>query len=556
MKKLAAIILMLTMGFSLSACGGNTTQEETSADQEVQATEADETEAAAEQDNHINLAVGWEFELFYPIITPGNSASGYGVTYYLTNFYDTLVKYENGEVIGSLAESWELSEDGTLYTFYIREGVKFSDGSELTAEDVAKSLSAVPVNLGDYNGSYGKLSTIIESVTAIDDYTVEMLLTQSYYSTLRDLCLANPFGIVSSEQFNDDLTTKDSFETATYGTGPYMYEGDGNGQVYNFVKNPYYWDETPEVSSFSVHVIADNDAMTMALRSGEVDFISGNENISAENHEEMSNTEGFDSKVDENVMKTFYVGYNMSDSAFGDEAVRKAISAVLDKDDIVNSIYGGLNEKADTLFSQSLPYCDVDQTVYTFDIDAANALLDEAGYTDTDEDGIREINGENISADFLYMPGSASDDDLIVYICNQVQKIGIELTPKSAPMMDWYALITSGDYGLTVFRTQGGYYDPANVISNIDPAMSMDPIVLQINEYLPGKADLITEVNSSADEDRIQEIYDTILTTVADECLVTPLYYTRQIVIYNDKVADYGFAGDANFTEVQNIKLQ
>ena len=80
--------------------------------------------------------------------------------YYLTSFYDTLFEYNSdGEVVGVLAEDWSMSEDGKTYTFQIKQGVKFSDGSDLTAEDVAKSILAVPVNLGQYNGSYG-LSTI------------------------------------------------------------------------------------------------------------------------------------------------------------------------------------------------------------------------------------------------------------------------------------------------------------------------------------------------------------------------------------------------------------
>lgn len=81
----------------------------------------------------------------YTIITPGcfSSSTGYDITYYLTSFYDTLVTYnENNELVGSLAEDWSMSDDGK-YTFHIKEGIKFSDGSDLTAEDVAKSLMAV-----------------------------------------------------------------------------------------------------------------------------------------------------------------------------------------------------------------------------------------------------------------------------------------------------------------------------------------------------------------------------------------------------------------------------
>ena len=122
-----------------------------------------------------------------------------------------LVEYQDGEYVGGLAEDWTISEDGTVYTFNLRHDVKFSDGSDLTAEDVAKSLLAVPINLGQYNGTYGRLSTIIEDAVVVDDYTVEMHLTQPYYNALRELCLANPFGIVSSEQLNDDLFLKNLF---------------------------------------------------------------------------------------------------------------------------------------------------------------------------------------------------------------------------------------------------------------------------------------------------------------------------------------------------------
>ncbi|EMS73292.1 nickel ABC transporter substrate-binding protein [Ruminiclostridium cellobioparum] len=548
-KKIITLLIAAIMVFTLGACGKTSNSN------------AGEKEANSESNNdtakaiHINLPESWKFESFYTIITPANSSSGYGITYYLTSFYDTLVQYdENGKLTGSLAEKWSVSEDGKVYTFNIRKGIKFSDGSDLTAEDVAKSLKASPVNLGQYNGSYGKLSTIIQDVKATDDHTVELYLTQPYYSTLRDLCLANPFGIVSGEQLNDDLTVKGSFSTATYGTGPYMYQGDGDGQTYNFVKNPYYWGEAPQVDSFSIKVLADNDAKILALKNGEIDFISGISKISSESYEEMKNSGSFGAKADDNATQTYYIGYNLSDTVFGDKTVREAISMAIDKQNIVDNIYGGLYEKADTFFSKVLPYCDVEQTVYDFDLDKAKALLDKAGYKDNDGDGIREKNGSKMAADFLYQTGSASDDNMVVYICDQLKKIGIQLTPKSAPMMDWYAMITGGKYGLTVFKTQGGYYDPSNVISNIDPAMSMDPIMSQISGFLPGKAQLISEVNSATDEKRIQDIYNTILTAMADNCLNTPIYYTHQVVLYNDKIADYEFTRDANFTAIQNIK--
>jgi len=549
MKRITAALTAAVMAVSLAACSNN-------ADPVGESSQPSQTDTES-QAVHLNLAESWDFQYFYTIITPEvSSSSGYDITYYLTSFYDTLFEYNtDGEVVGVLAEDWAMSEDGKTYTFQIKQGVKFSDGSDLTAEDVAKSILAVPVNLGQYNGSYGRLSTIIEDAV-VDEYTVELHLTQPYYNTLRELCLANPFGIVSSEQFNEDLTAKDTFRTATYGTGPYMYAGDNDGQTWNFGRNPNYWGEAPDVDSFSIKYIPDNDAKILAMQNGEVDFLSGIKNISAESFEQMEQTEGFQAQADEKSLQTYYVGYNLSDPIFGDQTVREAISSAVDKDAIVESIYGGLYDKADTFFSRSLPYCDVEQTVYNFDLDHANQILDEAGYTDTDGDGIREKDGVKLSASFMYQTGSASDDNLVVYICDQASKIGIELTPQSAQMMDWYAMVQSGEYGLTIFKTQGGYYDPASVVTNINPATSMDPILMQIGVSQPEIAALVDELDSSADEARIQEIYSTILTTMADQCLTTPLIYTRQLTVYSDTVSSYTFPTDASFTSVQNIHLK
>ena len=216
------------------------------------------------------------------------------------------------------------------------------------------------------------------------------------------------------------------------------------------------------------------------MQNGEVDFLSGIKNVSAESYAQMEQTDGYGAQVDEKSLQTYYVGYNLSSEIFGDQVVREAISSAIDKDAVVDNIYGGLFDKADTFFSRDLPYCDVDQTVYGFDLDHANQILDEAGYVDTDGDGIREKDGVKLSAAFLYQTGTASDDNMVVYICDQASKIGIELTPQSAQMMDWYAMIQIGDYGLTIFKTQGGYYDPAMVITNINPSTSMDPILMQI----------------------------------------------------------------------------
>lgn len=118
------------------------------------------------------------------------------------------------------------------------------------------------------------------------------------------------------------------------------------------------------------------------------------------------------------------------------------------------------------------------------------------------------------------------------------------------------AMVQGGQYGLTIFKTQGGFYDPANVVTNINPQTSMDPILMLIGTTKPEMAELVSELDASTDETRIQEIYNTILTTIADENLTTPLVYMHQLAIYSDKVKDYTFPMDSNFTSIQNIKVK
>lgn len=537
---MVAGVLSLAMVFGVTACGS---------EQEKSMKKTDNSPV------HLNFAESWGFEYFYPVITPDVTSSGYDITYWLPSFYDTLVEYdENGELTGVLAESWKVSEDGCTYTFKIREGIKFSDGSDLTAEDVAKSLLAVPVNLGQYNGGYGKLSTIVKNAVAEDEYTTKLELSQPYYGTMRELCLPNPWGIVSGEQLNEDLTAKDSFKKATYGTGAYCYKGKGDGQVFDFEKNQNYWKEEPDVDSFSVKNIPDNNAKLLALKKGEVDFYSGITKITTENFGEMNQMDGFGAKADDKALQTYYMGYNLKDEIFGDTTVREAIATAVDKKAIVDSIFGGLYEVADTFFSRSVPYCDVEQKTQEFNLDAANELLDKAGYKDTNKDGIREKDGKEMKADFVYQTGSASDDDTVVYICDQLKKIGIALEPSSSAMMDWFALVSGGNYGVTIFKTQGGYYDPSVVIGGCDPMTSTDPILAQVGAYLPEGC--LDSMNRETKEEKIQDAYDTILTTMADHCLVTPLYYTHQLSIFNDKVKDYNYMQDASYTAVQNIKVK
>ena len=446
------------------------------------------------------------------------------------------------EIGMDLAVDYSVSEDGLLWTVTIRDDAYFTDGEKLTASDVAFTY-----NLCAENSSVNDF-TMLESAVAVDDVTVEFHMNR-------------PFSIWPYTMAVVGIVPEHAYDSETYGRNPigsglYILKQWDQGQQVILEANPDYYGEAPKMKRVTV-LFMEEDAAFLAAQAGEVDLAYTSATYSDQEIDgyELAAYASVDNRgfnlpaVEES---TDSEGRTVGNDFTSDVLVRRAINIGIDRQEMIDHVLNGYGSPAYSVCDRLPWYNEASEVEY--DPGEAAALLDEAGWTMGD-DGIREKDGVKLSAAFLYQTGTASDDNMVVYICDQASKIGIELTPQSAQMMDWYAMIQSGDYGLTIFKTQGGYYDPAMVITNINPSTSMDPILMQIGASQPELASLVDELDSATDEARIQEIYNTILTTMADQCLTTPLIYTRQLAIYSDAVASYTFPTDASFTSVQNIHL-
>ena len=211
-----------------------------------------------------------------------------------------------------MAETWEISDDGKTYTFHLRDGVKFSDGTPLTSEAVKMTLEAVVTNLGPQNGAFGKLTTLFDKLETPDEKTFVMTLKTPYYAALDNLTMALPLGIVNPAAFEGGVEKAyENCVSATMGTGPYMFDRV-EGDTYTFIRNPYYWGEAPEVDEFKVKVIPDNAAKILALRNGEIDAILGSSRLSAEGYTEISQDAAFGHAMDDSTNQTRYLGMNLN----------------------------------------------------------------------------------------------------------------------------------------------------------------------------------------------------------------------------------------------------
>ena len=548
LKSLAALMMAGVMVLGLCACTSNETPDNSS--------EPDASESVSSEPISITTTESWDFSTgFYPAMSPATSNGTYGFTYYARNCYDTLVVRENGEFKAGLAETWDISDDGLTYTFHLKEGVKFSDGADLNAEAVKTSLEAAFSNLGAYIASFGKIGTLTESIEVVDEHTVAIHLTTPYYGVLNDLAMCNPMGIVSPNAFNEDLTTKEELLTQTMGTGPYMYAGDGDGTSYTFVRNPNYWGEQPDVDEFTVKVIADPDAAILALRNGEVDLLAGTSRLSFAGYTELSSADGIGTVLDDSISNSRFIGFNTQEAPFNDAAVRQAVAYAIDKETISDSVFSGLETASEQLLDTSLPYCDVEATTYSYNADKAKELLESAGWVDSDGDGIREKDGAKLSVTLDYITNQGTMDAALV-IAQELGEVGFEVTPRGSDNMTWFTQVST-DFDFSLHTTYGGYYDPFLTMTNMNPEMMSDPILWQVALTMENGTDTIKELDSTADLERVQEIYSEVLTFAADQAVLVPFTSAHQYAAFNsDKIDAFSFGSDQLFIEIANVKTK
>lgn len=533
-----AVLILLTLAIG---CSQNS-EEMTEPNEEIQ---------------EITLCESWGFEAGFPtIFTPGKHPN-YQAAYYLANFYETLVNYHEGKIVPGLAESWAISADGLVYTFTLKQGIKFSDGADLNAAVVKKNLEMLPNLLGDYKGSTELISILFKEARIIDEYVIAVHLTSPYYGVLQDFAKPMPLGMMSPHAFNEDGTLSDQLLTYSMGTGPYMSAGQRVENTYTFVRNPNYGGEKPDLDKFHVKVIPDNEAKALALRNGEIDLIFGASKISYDGFQEFSKDGRYKAKTSaENVM-TRFLGFNAAKEPFNDKQVRLAVSHAIDKESISVNLFYGLETKADNLLSRSLPYCDLELEPYEYDVEKAKQLLESAGWLDSDGDGIREKDGQELAGEILYKSDRAVNHDLALTIASSLKELGMEIKIIGFDLLAWYTEIQKGNYTIAYARTYGIPFDPYLTISNMSSEPLIDNSLAQGFAHVQDGNNIIKGLTALVNEQEIQEQYDFILNEVHENSSFVPISYIKELVIFDgDKIDDYQFHGQPSQFDAAGIRLK
>ena len=374
------------------------------------------TAFAGEAESHYDIGVTWLPAVSSTADSWGLVGFGVGENVFLQdaegNLYSNIV--ENVVKTGDL--TWELT---------LKDGIQFSDGSDVTADLFCESLNACMEN----NGGTGTCGTI--AFEKKDDKTI--LATTERPTPVLQSALCEMSYVVY----------KEDGATGIY-TGPYMIEDQDPGVTMDLIPNPYFDENAEERPSITVHQFSDNTSMTQAFESGDLDYVNALTPDAANDLKE----EGY-TVIDYDGAYQYFAILNLSRTPLDDRNVREAIALAMDRDEMVEALYGCL--PATGFFGRKFTFnADI---AFEKDLDKAAELLKEAGYEDSDGDGYVDKDGENLTFEITTYNMHPELPTMMQVMVSQLDKIGINITTNILDGgMDKFA--SEGNYDIILY---GGY---------------------------------------------------------------------------------------------------
>lgn len=526
-KRVVGLCLAGLMAASLAGCGAGNTVETTAAAGTENSAASSEAGASEAKEELVFVN--------YRDIRDLNPHLYAGEMYAQEMLYETLVNITADGYEGCLAESWDISEDGKTYTFHIRDGVKFSDGVVCDANAIKANFDAIIENKDRH--TWLEMMNLLVGVSAPDDRTFVIELSEPYYPLLTELGVTRPFAMISPKAMKDG-STKDGVN-AYIGTGAYVLTDFVTDEYAVFEANENYWGEQPKIKKITVKVIPDNQTRILALEKGEIDMIFGKNMIDADAINQYTGNDKFTVSLSDPT-STRQIVLNTTRDVLADKEVRQALQHATNKQAISDGIFYGLEQPADTLFAKTVPYCDIDLEPYAYDVELAQSMLDEAGWV-VGADKIREKDGQKLNIDLLYNSDSVTEKAIAEYLQSEYQKIGISLNIHGEEEQSYRDNMKAGNFDMVFNICWGTPYDPQSSLAAMRAPVYGD-YAAQLG--LADKADIdqaITDILVSTDETKRQELYTFVLTRLHEDAVYIPLTYECNKAIYRSDLQGFHF---------------
>ncbi|TVR93385.1 MAG: ABC transporter substrate-binding protein [Trueperaceae bacterium] len=473
------------------------------------------TGLTAAQTSGGTLVAAWEQEPvgLDPHIT--SARSSYQV---LENVIDTLITLDAEQnLVPSLAHTWTVADDGLSVTFELREGVRFSNGTELTSQHVVTVFERL-LDPETGSGNAWRMAGVT-SIDAPDATTVVLTLDSPNPSLLGHLASSNALGIFDPVGIEDG-----SINTRPIGTGPFMISDFQPGTRVLLERNPHYWEDgLPYLDAVDIRIIGDETVRRSALVSGDIDWAFS---VPSQAVEELDARD--DVLVDRAAAGAYYyIGVNTAEGPLADERVRQAIAFAINRDNIAAAAeFGNAQVTQDPIPPSSAWH--FGYTPYEHDPERARALLAEAGYADGFE---MEI-----------MPNSVMDNTVRAaqVIQADLAAVGIRASIRALEWAEWLQEQGDGNYD-TFVCSWNGLIDPDDFFY----AQHRTGEVFNFTGYSnPTVDELLDEARMLPEFDARRPLYEQINRAIVDEAPYIYLYNPLEIHAYAPDVM--GFAARAD----------
>ncbi|GGP07830.1 peptide-binding protein [Oceanobacillus neutriphilus] len=451
---------------------------------------------------------------------------------------------ENVEPQPDLAENWEQSEDGLAWTFNLRDDVTWHDGESFTADDVVFTYS-LPID-EDYIGPRGSSFEKFEEVVKIDDYTVEihlsdpapdMLADAMGYHVLPEHILGDlPVEEVGTHEFN----TKEPI-----GTGPYKFDEWKQGQYVRVVANEDYFEGRPYIDSITYKIVPDKNSLLAQFTAGDLDHLSLTT-------EDIPSGEGLvedGAAIMESIESASYsfMLYNLEHPALKEKEVRHALAHGLDRNTVIDTVLDGNGNVLDIPAVPFMPAYNEDPPVFEYDPEKAKEILDEAGW-EVGADGVREKNGERLSFSIISNQGNSVREKIMLIAKQQwEEELGAEVSTE---------IIESSAFSDQVHRHEFDIAMRGWSIS-LDPGISSAFATEQIENgtnygfYSNPEVDRLREESDlEPDPEKRYELIEEAQAIIAEDQPYLFLYNSDAYTLYNPKLQGHIMHPKAEFYRV------
>lgn len=441
--------------------------------------------------------------------------------------FNGLTKYDKDlNIVGDLAESWQISRDGREIIFHLRKGVKWHDGKPFTSEDVVFTYKAItdPKNPTPYSSNYGP----VKEVKAVDKYTVKVVYEKPFAPALESWGM----GILPKHLLEGKELFNSSMNRFPIGTGPYKMKEWITGQRIILERNKDYFEGVPFFEKFINRIIPDPSTMFMELRFGGIDYMA----LSPAQYKYYGQKSYFKKYFNVYIYPSFgytYIGYNLKHPLFSEKKVRQAIAHAINKKEIIEGVLLGYGKPCTGPFPPASWAYNPYVKDFEYNPEKAKKIFYQLGWR-IGQDGVLTKDGKKFSFTILVNQGNEARLKTAQIIKEQLKKVGIEIKIRVLEWQSFLELVTKRQFQAVLL----GW------------SLSRDPDLFDIfhsSKTHPGQFNFVSYKNSEVDSllenarqildrQKRKKLYFRVHELITEDQPYTFLYVPDTIIAVNKRI--------------------